>query len=87
MPVFASRLLVACGAQRDRSASAAELQRYAGIAPVTERRGKKSWGHWRLPCPQFRRHTFVAGAWREAVLWELTLDGWARGSRDGGAAE
>src|SRR6266851_5368120 len=38
-PVFASRLLVAFGEQRDRSASAAELQRYAGIAPVTERSG------------------------------------------------
>ena len=40
-PVFAPRLLVACGEQRERSASAAELQKYAGIAPVTERRGKK----------------------------------------------
>src|SRR4030095_2215391 len=41
-PVFASRLLVAFCAQRGRSASAAELQKYAGIAPVTERSGKKN---------------------------------------------
>src|SRR6266851_5584881 len=61
-PVFASRLLVAFGEQRDRSASAAELQRYAGIAPVTERSGKKSWVHWRLQCPKFLRHTFVEWA-------------------------
>jgi transposase len=58
-PGFASRLLVACGDQRHRSASAAELQRYAGIAPVTERSGKKSWVHWRLPCPKFLRQPFV----------------------------
>jgi transposase len=61
-PVFASRLLVAFGEQRDRYASAAELQRYAGIAPVTERSGKKSWVHWRLQCPQFLRQTFVEWA-------------------------
>ena len=44
------------------SASAAELQRYAGIAPVTERSGKKSWVHWRLQCPKFLRQTFVEWA-------------------------
>src|ERR671923_2352088 len=36
-PVFAPRLLVAFGEHRERYASAAELQKYAGIAPVTER--------------------------------------------------
>src|SRR5213594_2968137 len=61
-PVFASRLLVAFGEQRDRYASAAELQQYAGIAPVTERSGKKSWVHWRLQCPKFLRQTFVEWA-------------------------
>ena len=60
--IFASRLLVAFGEQRDRYASAAALQRYAGIAPVTERSGKKSWVHWRLQCPKFLRPTFVAWA-------------------------
>jgi transposase len=61
-PVFAPRLLVACGEQRDRSTSAAELPKYAGIASVTERSGKQAWVHWRLPCPTFLRQTFVAWA-------------------------
>src|SRR5919204_759194 len=61
-PVFAPRLLVAFGEQRERYASAAELQKYAGIAPVTERSGKKSWVHWRLQCPKFLRQTFVEWA-------------------------
>jgi transposase len=59
--VFAPRLLVAFGEQRERFTSADELQKYAGIAPVTERSGKKSWVHWRLPCPTFLRQTF--GEW------------------------
>jgi transposase len=61
-PVFAPRLLVAFGEQRERYASAAELQKYAGIAPVTERSGKKAWVHWRLQCPKFLRQTFVEWA-------------------------
>src|SRR2546422_2536653 len=60
--VFAPRLLVAFGAQRERFASAEELQQSAGIAPVTERRGKKSWVHWRLQCPTFLRPTCVEWA-------------------------
>jgi transposase len=60
--VFAPRLLVAFGEQRERFASADELQKYAGIAPVTERSGKKSWVHWRLQCPKFLRQTFVEWA-------------------------
>jgi len=61
-PVFAPRLLVAFGEQRERYASAADLQKYAGIAPVTERSGKKAWVHWRLQCPKFLRQTFVEWA-------------------------
>jgi Transposase IS116/IS110/IS902 family len=60
--VFAPHLLVAFGAQRDRYTSADALQKYAGMAPVTERSGKKSWGHWRLQCPKFLRQTFIAWA-------------------------
>jgi transposase len=61
-PVFAPRLLVAFGEPRERDASAAELQPCAGIAPVTERSGKKSWVHWRFQCPTFLRQTFVEWA-------------------------
>jgi len=32
------------------------------MAPVTERSGKKAWGHWRLQCPQFLRQPFVEWA-------------------------
>jgi hypothetical protein len=60
--VFAPRLLVAFGEQRERYASADELQRYAGIAPVTERSGNKTWVHWRWQCPTFLRQTFVEWA-------------------------
>src|SRR5712691_7565508 len=60
--VFAPRLLVAFGEQRERYASAEDLQKYAGIAPVTERSGKKAWVHWRFRCPTFLRQTFVEWA-------------------------
>jgi transposase len=60
-PVCASRLLVAFGEQRERSTSAA-LQTYAGVAPVTERRGKQAWVHWRLQWPKCLRQTFVEWA-------------------------
>lgn len=60
--VLAPRLLVAFGEQRERYASADELQQYAGIAPVTERSGNKTWVHWRLQCPTFLRQTFVEWA-------------------------
>ena len=59
---LAPRLLAAFGEQRERFRSADELQKYVGIAPVTERSGKKSWVHWRLQCPKFLRQTFVEWA-------------------------
>ena len=38
------------------------MQKYAGIAPVIERSGKKMWTHWRYSCPKFLRQTFVEWA-------------------------
>jgi len=61
-PSLAPRLLVAFGERRQRFASAAAVQKYAGIAPVTERSGQKSWIHWRWQCPTFLRQTFVEWA-------------------------
>jgi transposase len=61
-PQLAPRLLVAFGEQRERFHGADELQKYSGIAPVTERSGKKSWVHWRWQCPKFLRQTFVEWA-------------------------
>ena len=61
-PQLAPRLLAAFGEQRERFHGADELQKYSGIAPVTERSGKKSWVHWRWQCPTFLRQTFVEWA-------------------------
>lgn len=59
---LAPRLLVAFGERRNRYPNAAALQKYAGIAPVTERSGNKSWVHWRFCCPKFLRQTFIEWA-------------------------
>ena len=69
--ILAPRLLAAFGEQRERYQSAAEIQRYTGIAPVTESSGKKHWVHWRLQCPTFLRQTFVewAGATIPRSFW------------------
>jgi transposase len=61
-PSLAPRLLVAFGEQRDRFTSAEDVQKYVGIAPVTERSGKKHWVHWRWQCSKFLRQTFVEWA-------------------------
>lgn len=59
---MAPRLLVAFGSNRDRYITASEIQKYAGIAPVIESSGTKSWTHWRYSCPKFLRQTFVEWA-------------------------
>ncbi|CRE57142.1 TPA: transposase [Yersinia enterocolitica] len=58
-PCMSPRMLAALGDNRDRFNSAEEIQNYAGIAPVTERSGQKSWVHWRWQCAKFVRQTFV----------------------------
>jgi transposase len=83
-PVFAPRLLVACGEQRARSAAAA-LQQYAGLAPVTEQSGKKSWVHWRLQCPKCLRHTCVAWA-AESIRHSFGAQVYDQQQRDKGKA-
>ena len=70
-PVMAPRLLVAFGANRDRYHTAAELQKYAGVAPVIEQSGQHRWTHWRYSCPTFLRQTFIewAGESRRYSFW------------------
>lgn len=58
-PALAPRLLVAFGERRERFPNAAALQKYAGVAPVTERSGNTSWVHWRYSCPKFLRRSFI----------------------------
>jgi hypothetical protein len=72
-PTLAPRLLVAFGERRQRFPDAASLQKLAGIAPVTERSGKKSWVHWRYACPKFLRQTFV-----EWVAQTIPRSYWAK---------
>jgi len=55
------------GEDRERFHSAAEVQRYSGIAPVTERSGNTSWVHWRWACSNFVRQTFVE--WAEKTVY------------------
>jgi Transposase IS116/IS110/IS902 family len=76
-PALAPRLLVAFGEQRERYSSAAEMQTYAGIAPVLERSGKQSWVHWRRRCPKFMRQTFV-----EWAAESMQFSFWARAYYD-----
>ena len=59
---FAPRLLVALGEDRSRFNTAQQLQRYAGIAPVTEQSGNSRWVHWRWACPTFLRQSLVEWA-------------------------
>lgn len=61
-PQIAPRLLAAFGSDRTRYQQANEIQKLAGIAPVIERSGTKSWTHWRYSCPTFLRQTFVEWA-------------------------
>lgn len=58
-PCIAPRLLAALGEDRDRFNSAQEIQNYAGLSPVTERSGQKSWVHWRRQCSKFIRQSFI----------------------------
>jgi len=55
---LAPRLTAAFGTDRDRFQAATEMQELAGIAPVTEKSGKKFFVHWRYACPKFVRQTF-----------------------------
>lgn len=65
------RLAAAFGTDRHRYQSAEEMQKFSGVAPVTEASGKMHWVHWRLACPKFLRQTFheFAAASRQKSLW------------------
>lgn len=71
-PALAPRLLAAFGTDRSRYPDCASLQKFSGIAPVTERSGKKTWVHWRLSAPKFLRQTFV-----EWAAQTVTYSTWA----------
>lgn len=72
---LAPRLLAALGSQRDRYGSAAEVQKYSGIAPVTERSGKKKRAHFRWASSKFVRqschecagHSIAQSVWARPI--------------------
>ena len=66
--VLGPRLLATLGAQRERFETAATLQHYTGIAPVTKRSGGSCYIHRRYLCPKFHRQSFHEYA-KESILW------------------
>jgi transposase len=68
---MAPRLCVLFGLDRQRWPSAQELQKYYGIAPVTEKSGQQHRVHWRWSAPLFARQTLVewAGLSVQACPW------------------
>ena len=67
------RLIVAFGTRRERFASAAEMQRYSGIAPVTKASGNSRQVFFRRACPKFLRQTF-----HEFALHSIGQSQWAK---------
>ncbi len=67
-PVLGPRLLASLGSDRERFASAATVQCYTGVAPVTKRSGGSERIHRRYCCPKFERQSFHEYA-KESVLW------------------
>jgi transposase len=67
-PVLGPRLLASLGSQRERFESAASLQHYSGVAPVTKRSGGSCYIHRRYLCPKFHRQSFHEYA-KESILW------------------
>ena len=68
------RLIAALGTQRDRFASAAEIQSYSGVAPVVKQSGNTKLTHSRQAYPRFLRQTF-----HEWALHSIQKSTWARG--------
>jgi transposase len=66
--VLGPRLLASLGAQRQRFETAADLQHYTGVAPVTKRSGGSCYIHRRYLCPKFHRQSFHEYA-KESILW------------------
>jgi transposase len=67
------RLIAAFGDDRQRYATAAELQSLSGVAPVTQRSGKSHVVVMRRACPKFLRQTF-----HEFARCSLKKSAWAQ---------
>src|SRR5438876_122555 len=67
-PTLAPRLLAAFGTLREQYPEVACMQRYFGVAPVTEKSGSRAWIHWRWNAPTFTRQTLVEWAGQTIVF-------------------
>ncbi len=67
-PVLAPRLLASMGSERERFATASNLQRFSGIAPITKQSGATRSIHRRYRCPVFCKQTFHEYA-KESILF------------------
>jgi transposase len=74
---LAPRLLAAMGSDRNRFESSQEVAEYSGIAPVTERSGKKEWIHRRFACSSFIKQSFHEFAGQSIIQCD-----WARAFYD-----
>ena len=70
-PGLAPRLVAAFGSDRERFASAADVQQLSGVAPVLRRSGKSCSVHRRLARPKFLHQTFheYADHSRKKSVW------------------
>jgi len=84
-PALAPRLLAGFGEDRQRYTGAEEIQRYAGVAPVTERSGNKTWVHWRWQCPTFLRQSIIEWA-GQTINKSFWAGAYYRQQRDKGAS-
>ena len=82
-PVFGPRLLASMGSERERFASARNLQSFSGIAPVTKQSGGKCYIHRRYRCPKFMKQSFheyakesiLHSRWAAAHYWQQRQKG------------
>ena len=85
-PVLGPRLLASLGSQRERfGQSAAQVQCYTGVAPVTKRSGGSCRIHRRYLCPKFHRQSFHEYA-KESILWSRWAAAYYLQQRTKGAA-
>ncbi len=74
---MAPRLLAAMGTDRNRLASAQQVQQLTGVAPVTKRSGKSKVVHRRWACNRFLLQTF-----HEFAAHSIKYSAWARAYYD-----
>ena len=72
-PALAPRLLAAMGSDREQYKTAACIQSFSGIAPITKQSGKSKIVHRRYACPKFIRQSF-----HEFAEKSIQYSGWAR---------